>query len=565
MRWPLTLWRATIFDLLRLTIISAGVLVCVVAFAATMKYLVDGRLEPGDALRFMLLTIPPMLAHVLPFAGGFAATLVYHRMALDNEMLAANAGGLSHKSMLVPAAVVALLLGGTLVYLNEQAIPRFLREMQRLVTMEAPRMLANEVQRGRAVKLGNLLVYADAAHRPEKREQGWGTDIRDLVQLARMVAIQTDSEGTVLREFFAKQADLWFMSDAASREAGLSEGVSLMRVRLKNAVTVSPNEGVGRAGFTDEVLYTWSVPQVLKDNPKYLTRSELSALRRTPEAIDVVESRRRTLAFTLSQEAAATEIAAALARGGKVDLVDRNGMPVVVRAAALERREGGWSLKPLANGDVEVEVVRAASQNGTRPRSIAAGKSAELRLEVSNAGGGRLSIGVDLTNAKTRVVGTGAGDRVGGETEKMTFREMGLPSKPESKYATLGSFALLEASRDASAKEGSPIVRAERDLRTSIRDLMRRVTGKQNERIALACACFLMVVIGALTALKFQNSLPLTVYLWTFVPALACIVTISGGQQTVVEAGSGGLILLWAGIAGLVAYAASAYKTISRH
>jgi lipopolysaccharide export LptBFGC system permease protein LptF len=562
MRLPLTLWRAMTFDVLRLTAVSAGVLVCVVAFAATMKYLVDGRLEPGDALRFMLLTIPPMLAHVLPFAGGFAATLVYHRMATDNEMLAANAGGLSHKAMLVPCLIAALLMGGSLAYMNEQAIPRFLREMQRLVTMEAPRLLANEVQRGRSVKLGNLIVYADGALRSETRGKDWNPDVRDHVSLSKMLAIEVDANGAVKREFFAKQADLWFMSDAASRQAGLAQGVSLMHVRLKSATTMSPEEGVNRAGFKDEVTYSWTVPQVLSDNPKYLTFSELRNLRKVPEGIDYVESRRRALAYLLAKEAAAAEIGSALKSSGQVSLLDRNGSAVILRAAALDRKDDSLALRPTTSGEIELEFRRGT--NGQR--SIVSAKKAELRLDASGTGAsGRLSVGVDMTTARTRAIAADGSDRVGGENEKASFREMVLPSRPENRYLSLGSYDVSAAAAEVQASPGSAIDATNKELRREIGSLMRRVTAKQHERWALAVACLLMVMTGSLTALKFQGSLPLTVYLASFVPALACIVTISGGQQTVTDAGLPGLILLWGGVVGLGAYAYATYRKVARH
>jgi lipopolysaccharide export LptBFGC system permease protein LptF len=189
-----------------------------------------------------------------------------------------------------------------------------------------------------------------------------------------------------------------------------------------------------------------------------------------------------------------------------------------------------------------------------------------MRLEASGAAtGGRLAVGVDLFNARTRLIGASGIDRVGGENEKVTFRDLSLPSKPEARFVPLGSFDLLNAANGTSTSESSSIVTAETNLRKSILELMHRVTANQHERWALAVACLLMILTGALTALKFQNSMPLTVYLWSFIPALACIVTISGGQQTVIESGAPGLILLWGGIAGLGTYAFLVYRTVARH
>ena len=69
MRLPWILWRTMFLELARLVLITAGVLVSVVAFAGAIKPLGDGKLEPGDVMWFMVLSIPPMLAYVLPLEG----------------------------------------------------------------------------------------------------------------------------------------------------------------------------------------------------------------------------------------------------------------------------------------------------------------------------------------------------------------------------------------------------------------------------------------------------------------------------------------------------------------
>jgi arginine exporter protein ArgO len=65
--------------------------------------------------------------------------------------------------------------------------------------------------------------------------------------------------------------------------------------------------------------------------------------------------------------------------------------------------------------------------------------------------------------------------------------------------------------------------------------------------------------------MRFSSELPLTVYLWGFLPAILCIITISGGQQIVHKSGSAGLFLLWGGVVLLGAYAAFSYSRLARH
>ncbi len=119
---PWTLWRMATVDLLRLVTLTAAIVVTIAAFGAMIPQLAKGRLGPAEGFRFMLLAVVPMLQYALPFASGFASTLVYHRMAQDNEVLAAHAGGLGHRAVLAPALGVGLLLAVVLSVLSEAAI-----------------------------------------------------------------------------------------------------------------------------------------------------------------------------------------------------------------------------------------------------------------------------------------------------------------------------------------------------------------------------------------------------------------------------------------------------------
>ena len=109
-RLPITIWRLITQELWKLLLLTTGVLVTVISFAVTIGPLSDGELSPLDAIRFMLFALVPMLGYALPFAAGFATTLVFHRMSQDNELLATHAGGVSHRKVLVPAVLTGVVL-----------------------------------------------------------------------------------------------------------------------------------------------------------------------------------------------------------------------------------------------------------------------------------------------------------------------------------------------------------------------------------------------------------------------------------------------------------------------
>jgi hypothetical protein len=103
------------------------------------------------------------------------------------------------------------------------------------------------------------------------------------------------------------------------------------------------------------------------------------------------------------------------------------------------------------------------------------------------------------------------------------------------------------------------------DLRKRLQLLMQDITAKKQERFANAAACMVMVLTGAVTAMRLGSSLPLTVYLWSFFPALFSVITIAAGQQVTRQVGPEGLPLLWSGVALLAAYAAAAFLAVRKH
>src|SRR5205823_4236620 len=118
------------------------------------------------------IAVVPMLAYALPFAGGFAATLVYYRIAHENEAVAAHAGGISHRALLTPALFTAAILTVSLMLLNEEVIPFFLREMQKMITIDVARQIMHGVEKGQSIQLkgatknsaeSRMMIYADSA------------------------------------------------------------------------------------------------------------------------------------------------------------------------------------------------------------------------------------------------------------------------------------------------------------------------------------------------------------------------------------------------------------------
>lgn len=571
-RPPFTLLFHIAGELIRLLLVATGVLVLVLAFAASVKFLADGKLSPGDVPRFMGYAIVPMLAYALPFASCFAATIVYHRLASDNEAQAAAAGGVSHRMLLLPAAGVGLLLAFTLAALNEQVIPRFLRSMQQLITQDVARLLVNSVKRGEALALGNRSIYAEEAwDLPESRPGA------EQFALQRAVLVEFDAEGRPVMQGTAEL--VYVLLSRVDRPAG-SQTTTMTRVvcTARNLVGRDRDRALVH---TDAAPFTAEIPDAFEDDPKFLTFGELRALREHPERQNFIERRRRALALETARLRVIDDLQKRAAEAGRIELDE----PAEQRTVSIECSglvhdpadpPGVYRVLPPRGKDT-LSLVKSA---GRDPRGSGGAFRVEapvIRLlastmdEVGAAAGAAtppVQFKFEVPRGTMYAVGADGREDEQNTAKDLTFSGMTPRGATLQELHTLDVPSLLrEADRTAAGTKGdpAPVRNAAADLRAKEGDLQREVTSKQHERMAQNVCTLLMILTGAVVALRLSLRQPLTVYLWSFLPALVCYITIAGGQQTTHSRGDSGLILLWAGVAGLAAYTLLSFRSVARH
>jgi lipopolysaccharide export LptBFGC system permease protein LptF len=541
-------------------LITTLVLVAVIAFAAAVKPLADGKVGPAEALKFMALAMVPMLQYAMPFSAGFGATLAYHRLAQDNELTAAHAGGVSHRAVLAPALFSGVLLAILLALLTNQVIPRFLSSMERLITQDLAKILVANIERGESVERENMLVYADAARRIVPPAAG----AQEQLLLTRMTAIELDPKGLVDSEATASVAHLWVFPGVGGTPAErgtvrrMDEDAGQARIRLERAVHALKGRAVAQGSNLDVVL---PAPNVFKDDPKFLTFGELMELREAPERMNWVEMRRRDLAFHLGERMTNEEISARLARDGKVELLDEDGQVVRVFARTSQWDGKRWRLIPAKPGDsVLIEQERGDLQ--TRRWSA---PTAWFRTNIG-PDRERRSLSIDLEVQQT--IPLTADSASATVRANQPFTGLMLKDGPLDRLLDVQqtpSKVMLELVRPR-VENGDEFLKGPyKELSATIDRLRREIMSKLNERAAMSVACLVMVMSGAATAITLSSSLPLTVYLWSFFPALATVISISSGQQLTHAEGPIGLIVLWGGVVGFGIYALRSYVKLCRH
>ena len=563
LRLPLTLWRHTLLDLLKLLVLTTTVLVMVITLGAAVKPLSDGVLQPQDLLKFIAIACVPMLAHALPFAGGFAATIVYYRIAHENEAVAAHAGGISHRTLLAPAFLIAILLTGTILALNQQIIPAFLRQVQKLITIDVARQIIRGVEKGEAIQLkgassgsveSRIMIYADAAAAltPEK-----GTGATDKVQLHKFAAVEFGKDGQPVTEITAENATLWLYPGSTSSESGDSRSQVFMR--LENMVALWPGKFDGNTRDSFDLVFT--VPNAFNDRVSFLSYSELRDLQNAPERISWVRTNFERLVYTLAERQTIASMQKAIDSGDAIVFADGHH-PVSVRAGSIKGEPGRWELGPVPGGSVTADLIRG-STSGESSATITAQRA--ILLNDPTSGPRRLDFHIDFERARLRVGDTGD---AAAQTERAVVSITGLnplPNPAEPLLDLSSPQLLAKAAQWTLESPGDNLDGAPSSVAKVVGQIKRIVLSQQNQRLAMAVSCAVMVLTGAMTALLLSRRLPLTVYLWTFFPAIASLVTISGGAQATSAQGAPGLFLMWSGVGGLALYSLVVFRWLARH
>lgn len=589
-RPPWIVWAYVASEMWRLILLTTSVLLCVTAFGVSVKYLADGKLGAADSLRIMFLAMPPMLHYVLPFAACFGATLAYHRLAADNEALACHAGGISHRALLGPAIATGLALSVVLLSLSNYIIPRFLEKMALVVSQDATRLIVASIQRKEAVRLNDTWVYADAVAElgPDEKVGAF-----QRLWLGGVVVVSMDGEGAVRDQGAAREAHVWLRrisaNEARGGAAGSADGGPVTQVLIRPSNYVVSGQAARNEGLS--TLLQFEVPNTFSDDPKFLTSAQLRELRERPEGISAVEKRRRELALALAQRETFEIVRAQLQEKGFIELVDGVGERFTLRASDIRSRprvrisedpdedsRGWYWIDPPRKG--EDVILDAVQPNGSTRRRRA--NTAWMHFSPSDLPGQDIAITLQFNAVSAEDIASGAAEtpppdldadvapadaRTGAVSES---RESGLVLAGGSGVEIMNesSAMLIRAAQSrVETRPGDAAAIAPRleSLRNRIEDLMREILSKRHERTAMSVACLVMVVLGAVMALRLRESLPLTIYLWAFFPALGAVLTVSAGQQLTHEHGVPGLFLLWGGIIGLAGYTLVELSRLSRH
>lgn len=525
---PWILFRHFLVELTKVLLLTTTVIVVVVAFGAVIKPLTGNLLGPGGILKYIFLAMVPMLQYALPFSAGFAATIVTHRFASDNEVQAMSVSGISYRVILLPQVVLGLVLTIFMFFLVQTAIPRFLGLMSDVITHDAAQVFVSTIRSGEPFRAGDFMIYADRIALDE-------TLADSSIQRIRMegvAAIQISGAGQLDTEFVARSgtADLYSIGSDL-----------IVKVAFRDATILRPSESTVAFMALVEPMPTL-IDCGWERSPKYLPWSELLEVVRDPSKGALVTNARNTLWKSIAPAILIDQLGVEIAKSGNGLLIgEEAGRTYEIHDAIL----GGNGLVPLP----PAKRLRVIEREGEIPMREAFAVSAALigtENSVGSTGTSRLDL--VLVDPRTRNL-RGTDDRSVRWPARIVGLSLGKDEGQTSVHASIEEAQRIAAQTLPPLNAYAPAAKQfVAGVEHAIFDTLYEALSHVWMRFAQPISVVLMLVLGGVLAIWRRESLPLTIFLLAFLPAIANVLLIASGQSILRSSRvSFGLSVMWMG------------------
>jgi len=549
---PWTLYWYILKDLLKVLVAATTVLVLVISMTAAIKPLSDGLLGPALMVKYVLYLTPTMLGFTVPFAGALAGTLVFIRLASDNELTACRASGISYQMLLLPVVFLgmAITLGG--FYLSNWVVPTFYARAALMLQTDLSQALVSQLDRGRPVTLKDMVLYADQvddSHAPPKIP---GSPIQPtkLIRLRGVAAGTLDDRGRLRSDTTAEKADLVVYH---------VDGQTWITMRLENVTYHDADRG--------ELFHVqeWSIPQMrlpspLSDNPRFMSWPQLQTLGSEPERFDRVRLKKNQLATQIAKEQILRSIESSLTNpnpGSPLTLiVPGEDKRYIITAPQIH--PGPHGLKLTAQDDHPVRIDYYLQ--GVYWRRI---EAAQAILEVQAVDpSSEPWVRVELKNA--HVFDAQVADR-GTQHASMTLMRSRWPQNLLNPLANLSGYDLQKQAK--AYWHVKPVREAALDHQRTVDQLFRKVVALLHERAAQAISGLLVLLLSVVLSIKMVGRLPLVVYFWCFIPTIIVVIISHSGMNIATDSDvprTVGLMVMWSGNLTLAAAVGIIHWRLSR-
>jgi lipopolysaccharide export system permease protein len=117
-------------------------------------------LNPFQILCMVPFVVPASLPYTIPATLLLAVTVVYGRLAADNEITATKAAGINVLYLIVPAALLGVMLSFLTLFLHDRVIPASNLRMRALLVSNVEDVVYAALRRDHVLKTSGMEIYA---------------------------------------------------------------------------------------------------------------------------------------------------------------------------------------------------------------------------------------------------------------------------------------------------------------------------------------------------------------------------------------------------------------------
>jgi len=555
---PWTLYRYILRELLAILLLSTAVIVTVLSFFVAIKPLSDGYLDAVSLVKFVIYTVPTVLAFALPFAGAFASTVVFLRLAADNEITACAASGISYFRVLLPVIGLGIVLMAVLLYMSNFVIPGYYKKATKTAQADALTMIESRLNQGLPVTFGEYVLYAESAQTVSADQIDTADYVfppSKLIRLERVVFGQADAQGKMRWDYTAgRAAAMLFRRDERS----------WLTIRLRDSVFYDPTLGRMQEAEVDPLdLGPIEPPNPFEDEPRFMSYPDLRALDRHPQRYGRVAKAMRALTIALGQETLRQAFDTRVSAAGVELIGPIEGETFVIEAPSAQRVGPDTRLSGAAGRPVRITHDRRGQRVWTIEADVAMVRYVAGEFDDEPA------VLVELVDAKVFDPGP---DRAYTEHPVLSLPRMRWsgPLLPiESGTDATPRYQQLRALAGSAAYGSNEQVQTQSEaLRLAIARLAYEIIAQKHLRAATAICGFLLLVLGAVLSIHLRHQMTLVVFFWSFLLAIVALVLIHSGSKAVADqnmAPAPGLALLWSGNVVLALVAGWVYCRFARN
>jgi len=583
---PLTLYRYIAWEVTKVLLLTTAILVVVISMAVSIKPLSEGLLDAKTTIRFLIYTMPTVIGIALPFAGAFASTVVFLRMASDNEVSACSATGISYASILAPVAVIGVVCTVLLFVSSNVIVPQFMRRAAQTLEADVLSLIVAQVRQDRTVRLDDWVLRADGAVAGDAADTPMPSPELEPIKQAKLTNLavgEMDDDGVFRTEVTADVGTVLLIRDQATRRT-----YAYLRVSSGQQFDAEAKEmyRTWNEDNQEKVFGPFRIPDRTRDQIKFRSWAELRQLEEQPEREQRVGQAVRELEARLAEVHARQAFVEAAADDEPLSLdgpLANDGERVWVMAPVARETADGIELEGTRDRPIVVMAGYAGTNRASRyeaPRgtvsfdAIEGGKVIEVRITLRSTAPRRAEVrlyAVDHTADLPLPVWQPWGETLDPTTKataELDPASMTIPFVGET-GRDMGVEELVAMSMQPAFTRDAAVQKARGWLRATLIRLAKNLRAQTHLRAATAVSCMLLIVLGAVLSIQMRGAQPLFVYLWTFLLAVTAIIIVHTGENFTTSGTdtsvAPGLAMIWSGNLILAVVIGAVYCRLARN